>query len=265
MTIHYEQNFSTKPTAVSTAETISFGTDFIIGTGVRAYHLGLTGTAMDVDALDRLRVKAGGQTIVDVTEQHLRALIQSMSPSNFDVANGDTRISIPLYFLDRPKNDPSKWDCGFPNGLAPTVEIVHDGTASGAGTMALAYTYDDDPQKLPRFYPMFIGNDTNAGASASRAWSSITQKGWIAGFSILTTNLTTFELVLNGRSVLNLNTAQLLEAQQLGNSDVVTTTIFFRLDEPLPVGPGSGFYITGAAGWVTTNQVGILTYVPQGS
>ena len=263
--IRYEQNFATKATAVSTAETISFGTADIIGTGVRAYHLSMTGTAMDVDALDRLRVKGGGQTVWDVTENHLRALIQSMSPSNFDVAVGDTRITLPLYFLDRPKTDGSKFDCGFPNGLAPTVEIAHDGTASGAGTFALGYTYDDDPAKLPSWYSMFIGNDTNAGASASRAWTPITQKGFIAGFAILTTNLTTFELVIGGKTILNLNTAQLLEAQQLGNSDAITTTIFFRLDQPLPILPGSGFYITGAAGWLTTNQVSIYSYVPQGT
>lgn len=263
--IKYEQNKGSKATAASTAETIVFGSGDVIGTGVRAYHFNMTGTAGDIDSLDRFRIKAGGQTIWDVNETDLRSLIQSLSPSNFDVANGDTRVTLPLYFLDRPKTDPAKWNCGFPNGLAPTVEIAKDNTQSATGTMFLGYTYDDNPQNLPQWYPMFIAQDTNAGASASDAWTPITQKGLMAGFSILTTNLTSFRLVLGGKTILDLNVAQLLEAQQLGNSDVVTSPIFFRLDEPTPVTLGnSGFYITGNASWVTTNQVGIYTYVPQG-
>lgn len=262
--IKYEQNKGSKTLAATTAETITFGSGDVIGSGVRAYHLNLTGTDDDVDSLTTIVVKAGGQTIWTCTEQHHRALIQSLSPSNFDVANADTRLTIPLYFLDRPKTDPAKWNCGFPNGLAPTLEISKDNTGA-AGTIFAGYTYDDDPAKLPQFYPIFIASDTNAGASASEAWTPITQKGFMVGFTVVTTNLTSFRLVLGGKTILDLNTAQLLEAQQLGNSDVVTSPVYFRLDEPTAVTLGnSGFYITGNGSWATTNQVGIHTIVPQG-
>lgn len=262
--IRYTQNKGSKATAASTAETITFTSGDVLGTGVKAYHMNMTGTAGDLDSLTTLVVKAAGQNIWSVNETAHRAFIQSMAPSNFDEANGDTRATIPLYFVDRPKSDPTKFNCGFPNGQAPTLEISKDNTQSGAGTMFMGYTWDDDPAKLPAWYPMFIAQDTNAGASAADAWTPISQKGYVAGFSVLTTELTSFRLQLNGKDVVDLNVAQLLEAQQLGNTDVVTSPIFFRLDEQVQNGGLSGHYITGTASWLATMQVGIYSYVPQG-
>ena len=262
--IRYSQNKGSKATAASTAETITFTSGDVLGTGVRAYHMNMTGTAGDLDSLTTLVVKAAGQNIWSAEESHHRAFVQSMAPSNFDEAAGDTRLTIPLYFVDRPKTDNTKFNCGFPNGKAPTLEISKDNTQSGAGTMFMGWTYDDDESRLPQWYPMFLVQDTNAGASASDAWTPITQKGFIAGFSVETTNLTSMRLQLNGKDVLDLNMAQLLEAQQLGNTDVDTDPIFFRLDEPVPNSGLSGFYITANASWVTTDQVGIYSYVPQG-
>lgn len=264
--IQYQQNFGSKSVAASVASILSFGSDFIPGTGVRAYTVNMTGTAFDYDSLDRIRLKAGGQTFWDVDENHHRAMVQAMSPSNFDYANSDTYFEIPMYFTDRYKNDPARWACGFPNGATPTLELSQDGTPSGAPVATIGYLYDDNPAALPSWYPMFIGNDTNAGANANRSWTPITQKGYLAGFSFVLSGLTSFELVIGGKTILNLLANHILAlALANGNVDAYTTVFFMRLEEPVLVLPGSGFYITGGAGWLTTNQIGLLTWVPQGA
>lgn len=261
--IVYGQNKGSKATAISTAETIVFTSGDILGSGVRAYHVNMTGTAMDLDALTTIILKAP-DLIWSANEIHHRALVQALSQSNFVEANAATRWTIPLYFADRPKSDPSRWNCGFPNGKAPTLEISHDGTPSGAGTMRCGYTYDDDPARLPAWYPKFLCGDTNAGASAADAWTPITQNGFMAGFTIHTVELTSARLVVTGKTVLDLNVAQILEAQQLGNVDTDVDPIYFRLDDQPQLGVGSGVYITGSASWVTTMQFGVHSYVPQG-
>jgi len=264
--LQYQQNYGSKSGVASTAGIASFGSDFIPGTTVRAYSVELSGTAYDYDSLDRLRLKAAGQTIWDCDENHHRALVQAFSPSNFDYANGDTFFEIPLYFMDKYKNDPARWDMGFPNGATPTLEISQDGTPSGTPITKVGYLFNDDLTMLPHWYPMFLASDTNGGANANRSWTPITQKGYMAAFTFVLSPLTSFELVIGGKTILNLDAA-MIEAMSFaqGNVDAYTTVFCFRLEEPVLVLPNSGFYQTLGAGGLTTQQVGVYTYVPQGA
>lgn len=261
--IRYGRLGGTKVLTNATAETITFHPNEIPSQGVLAYHFTLTGTNDDYDSLTRIRVKAGGEAIIDCHETHLAAMVQRLSRSNLDYANGDTVFTVPLYVLDA-KDRAERYACGFPRGKSATVEIVKDNTGS-AGTIACGWTYTTDPADL-LLYPMFISQQMNIASSSGPMDIAITQQGLMRGFSINTTGLSALKLVLGGEQILDLDAAHLPVIQQLMNVDADIDPLFIKLEDPIPIDLNrrNVLTVTTTTGWAgITNELGILTLVPQ--
>lgn len=257
--LSYGYNAASKTLTATTAETIVFNPNEIPGSGVVQYMIQLTGTNNDYDSLDRVRIKASGQTIWDVTEVHLTALIQRLSRANESMASGDTNFSIPLYIPDGKGDE--RYLSGFPAGMSPVVEIDKD-NSGGAGTAFCGWAQWSKPFS---FFPMYLGSQMNIAASATNARHNITQPGLLRGFSLNTTGLDRARLVVGGREVFNLDDQFLLQSQLLENSDTATNPLFIKLHDPLPITLGGSTYLevdTGAGWGGTSNELSVYTLVP---
>ena len=257
----YDYNAQTKVIANATVATYTFGASEIAGDGVANYTLALTGTNDDFGSIDRVRVKAGGQLIVDIAQAHLTAFIQRMSTSKWAMAGADTTFSIPLYTLDA-KGIEERYACGFPIGQSPTVEVVVDGTGA-AGTVGCAWRLFEG---TPAFYPLLLGSQMNIAASATNARYPITQGGLLRGFSVETTGLDRLRLVVNGKQIFNLSGAQLQQAQAMEGQDGGSTNqLFFKIAEMVPITAGNSYFEldTGAGYTGTAGECTLYSYVPQ--
>lgn len=257
-------NFSAKATTSTTAETITFGSGDIPGSGVTQYSFDMTGTNQDFDSLDAVRVKAGGVSIVDLNELQLAALIQRSGKKAGPGATA-TRFTIPLYALGSYEEglDIPRYDCGFPQGMAPTCEIDKDNTAS-VGTIFASYAQSMAPF---RFYPMHIRQQNNNAASPSNASSPLTQKGFLRGITFpRTTSITSVRVVVAGQELLNLRGPALLEIQEHDQGGTVTLNETILFEPPfLPMTPGNSLiFWTGDSSWAATDQFVVHSFVPQG-
>lgn len=257
----YKASGVSKAVAATTAQTIVFTPGEIEGAGVIAYLISLTenaaGANNDFGALTRVRVKANGVTFIDLTPAHLKAYVQRMSRSNFDIADGDRFLIIPLMDLAAPT-----WDLQdiqqFPRGAQPTVEITTDNSVA-AGTMLIGYirtTVD------PLLWPRLIGTQMNIAASQNQARFTFSTDGVVAGLGINTVGLTNLRAIISGEELIDLPSAglpagttsrgdMLFLSQLLDNVDVDTDPAFLKLNAGLPADSGSSYVLLDtSAAWV---------------
>jgi hypothetical protein len=262
MGVVYNYNAGAKTIAATTAQTISWSATDVSGDGSAAYYFAFTsGSNNDYGSLSRARIKASGSTIVDVAQAHLTAYIQRMSTSKWAMAGADTEFTVPLYTLD--SKGPERYAAGFPNGQSPTLEVVLDGTGA-AGTIEAGWRLYEG--QFP-FYSMLLGSQLNIAASATNGRFPITQPGLFRGFSVDITGLDRLRLVINGKQLINLSGSILEQSQAMEGQDGGTSgsPLFFKVDEMLPITAGNSFVeIDTGSGWGgTTNEITLLTYVPQ--
>ena len=256
----FDYNSQTKTIVNATAATYSFGASEIAGDGVAAYYIALTGTNDDFGSISRVRVKSGGQVIMDVPQAHLTAFIQRMSTSKWAMAGADTAFTMPLYTLDAKGAE--RYASGFPNGQAPTVEVVVDGTGA-AGTITCGWRLFEG--QFP-FYSLLISSQMNIGSSSVNGRYPLTQGGLLRGFSVETTGLDRLRLVINGKQLFNLSGPLLQQSQAMeGQDGGSTNTLFFKIDEMLPITAGNSFIeLDTLAGWSgTSSEVSVYSYIPQ--
>lgn len=248
-----------KAAAASTAETIRFNeSDIPGGEAVRSFILNMTGTARDFDAIDSIVVKAGGSQIWNVNELQHAALMQFISKKTGPGAT-DTRFQVPFWW--------GAPNVAFPRGKAAAVEIAIDNTPSATGVVGLAYSYLDPAPKAD-YYPMYIASDCNIAASASNARYPVTQPGFLRGFCLPDTgDITSVRIYVQNQLKLDLDLAQLLEAQELEQGGTVSTNRFFSLPAAPKIVPGETFIeLTVAAGFGgATEDIAIYCLVPQGT
>jgi hypothetical protein len=256
-------NAGAKPVAGSAIGTTVFNSSDIPGTGVAKYHINMTttsGNTLQYSVLTRIRIKAASQTIWDVDPTHLKAVYQRLGRSNLAPAATDTSFTLHMGKINYGDNDALQYLGGFPKGLAPTLEVVNDGT-QGPGTMLAGWTQSDQPFQ---FFSKVLSSQLNIPASVLNARFPITQDGLIAGFSINTTGLDRVRVKLSGIEVLNISGAQLLATQQLDNTEVVTNPIFIALEFPTGALGGDSFFELDTNGsWAgVSNQVTIYSILP---
>jgi len=260
--VTYDYNGQATTIAGSSAAVYSYGASEISGDGVASFILTMTGTNCDFGSIGtgHIVVKAGGQPIVSVLPAHLTAFIQRMSTSKWAMASADTSFQIPLYTLDAKGDE--RYSSGFPNGQSPTVEIPVDGTGS-AGTLTIGWRLYEG--QYP-FYPLLLGSALNWTASTSNNRFPITQGGLLRGFSINTTGLDTFRLVIGGKQLFSLSGPQLIQSQAMEGQDGGSSNeMFFKIDEMLPITAGNSFAEGSVgSGWGgVSNQITLYSYVPQ--
>lgn len=259
------QNASTKVTAASS--TVTFTPNDIPGDRVVAYMFLFTGAGMTVGDLTRIRIKAGGNTIWDVSFAHFQAWQQRFFPSNLAAAAADTILHVPLYLPDIQDED-SADVCQFPRGQAPTVELVI-GAGGAAGTCQAAWIQTDvdrAPGGGSLVYPALYSNALNWSASTNNNRYPISEGGLVRGISINPVGLTRYKVVLYDRTRYQIEGTSLLLAEQRDrNVATIVDPIAHKIVGMQQAPPGVSYLEADlAAGWAgTANEAGFYVLRPQ--
>lgn len=213
-------------------------------------------------AYDRVRVKAAGATILDMSIEELAAYWQRASRANFTVNTAvDQSMVIPLYTLDGKGAE--RYASGFPRGQAATVEVVRNATAT-AGTLFCGWRLYNQP--FP-FYTVATGTQSNAPAASVNFRVPLNAAGLLRFYGLNVTGLDLIRLVVNGQQITLLDGPQLLASQQMEGLDGGTGGDFmvFKLDEMIPITAGNSYIeISTNALWAgPQNEVLTVSYVPQ--
>jgi hypothetical protein len=183
-----------KTVAVTQAQTISFTSSEIDGAGVIGYFIGLGTAGNDYQDIDRVRVRAGAQILVDLTANELLAFNVAYSKANFNESAANQRtIYIPLNLLDGPTDD-ARDQCQFPPGAEPLVEIVTLATTV-AGQINIGW---ETTNVEPRFFPRMISKTTISPVSTRRNSLVFSDTGKIRGLIMPTAGIDTAELTVSG-------------------------------------------------------------------
>lgn len=250
-------NASSKVTAASV--TVTFTATEIPGDGVIAYLLDFTGAGMTIGDLSRIRLKAGGNQIIDVDFAHYSSWFERYSFGNRAPLAGDTSMTIPL-FLPGRRNELEADQCQFPRGAAPSLELVI-GAGGAAGTVTCHWVRST---VAPLYYPAFLGQVLNWSASTNNNRYPITEGGAVKGVTLNTTGLTRGRLELAGVKRFEASGLGLIESQRCDSPATISNPIAYDVAGPDLGGgqvatPGnSALYGDLAAGWTgVANEAGI--------
>lgn len=257
----YNFNAGGQQVFAATAQTVVFNASEIASDSVAAYYITVDNGDV-LTTIDRVRVKAAGATILDMSIAELAAYWQRASRSNFTVNTAvDTSLTIPLYTLDAKGAE--RYASGFPRGQAATVEVVRNATGA-AGTMFCGWRLYNQP--FP-FYTVATGTQTNAPAGSVNFRVPLNAAGLLRFYGLNITGLDRLRLVVNGQQLVDMSGAQLLESQQMEGLDGGTAGDFmtFKLDEMIPITAGNSYAeLTTTGAWVgATNELLTVSYVPQ--
>lgn len=235
--VDYQAGGKTIPVA---GGTVTFTSSDVPGSGIAAYHFGMTGSGNTLNAIDRFRVKANGVAIYDISTAHFRSFIQRFTrgrihyPPNTAIPPPPSaaatpvdwrRFTIPFYFPDLEKDEEAE-ACQFPVGALPTIEIVFNAN-SVAGTIYCSWT---ESKVTPLAWPKLYGNQMNIPASTTNGRYPFSEDGIIRGFGVETTGLARFRSVLNGTQTYH-------NQGQPANSTTVTEDSMILESECLDGGP----------------------------
>lgn len=297
-----DYNASTKAFIASATQTISFTSSDVPSDRVLRYIFQVNstgGTAWTLATIDRIRVKANGVAIFDLSFAQLRAYLfrfcrggyttpQAAITSSGGVAQNTQRFTIPFFILDAPtKNDADV--CQFPMNSNVTIEITMTTAAAVTGTVVCGYEQTDIPAQC---YPKLLSGPMSIGASAASGRHNLSEDGIVEGFGINSVGLLRAKLVLAGRQVLHAagqvandadafdaNTSSMLwESQQLdcpwstssagtAYADTVPNDpIFVDVHAGLNAPPGASYLElqTGASWGGIANEVCVYSVVPYG-
>lgn len=240
-------NGSAKVIAVGVAQTLTFSGADVEGDGVVAYHFVEQAAGNILSDIDRVRVKASGVTIFDVSMNQLRAMCEALSPANLAPATTRQSFTIPLCLLDEFGADRQDV-CQFPRGAAPTIEILFN-TGAAAGGLLCGWTKSN---VTPQFYPRFLSSSTGIALNAANTnWRvNIADPGIVYGYTVATVGLARLRLLLSGEEAVNMQGAaaaagigdMLLESQSLWRAHTITDPIYQRVTLGRPANPGSSFF-----------------------
>ncbi len=216
-------------------------------------------------AVTRVRVKANGQEIWNVPSAHLRSMIEALAPSNTIPPAARLRWTVPQDLLGRYTRD--QYACAFPINAAPAFEFDVDATAS-AGTAVVGW---QTARTRPTHWSKFLAKASGVGPNANpgRVTIDLPPGEMLYGIALPlvgATGLTQARLYIGNVKEAELTQDFILESQFLENPQSVTTTYFWRFDEPLTLSAAQGSNyieaITGA-GAAVSDLYSFLTLVPQ--
>jgi len=193
--------------------------------GLIVEHSG--GSQNDASDVTRVKVKAGGSTIVDVTYAYLRQIIEHYSGQ--DPGAAATRWFIPLNRLG--VDDPDFQDeAAAPIGAPLQLEIQLGASVAGSATLLVGWLLSDIP---PKYFPMVIANPTNFAASATNASVQLSERGLIQAFMFPTPASnppTRHKLVLQGITRVEGSEAMLQAREEMQGENSVGTIALIDLD-----------------------------------
>lgn len=212
------------------------------GSQVKGVSFVMTGTAHDVDSISTIKFKKGGSDFISfANDLQLMAYCDALGKKT--VATSVVRFSIPLQNVyGWPINSPF---CAAPPNEALSIEIVTDGTGSGAGTITPIFWLDAEAPA--NSYPVLLSQQLAAG-TPSNATFAVTTPGMLRGFILDETNVTALRLNYLGQDLWNFNSlAAMNEVQELWQGTTVTTNRFLFIPRPIPVVPGQTNLIVTAS------------------
>lgn len=248
------RDYSAQGKAIAASSTTTFTSSDIPSTGIFRYHLGWTGSSR-IDHLTRLRVKANGVSIYDLSPAMLRAFIRRFSKANYPtplavIPNSNTigtasasttsqagastrRFTIPFDLLDAEGDidfDVAKMGTAegrlqtqFPPGSQVTIELQW-GSSASAGTCFCAWSETKVPA---RYYPKLYASQMNIAASIANGRYNVQDDGEVRAIGVNTVGLERLKLVLGGTQLFHAQGVQtgaavatgdlIAEAEQLDN------------------------------------------------
>jgi hypothetical protein len=259
---------SAKTVTVTAVQTIVFTPTDIESAGCVQLMFAWTGAGNTNADIDRVRVRAGGDIIVDVPFADLQAYQQRFSKNNTANAGAGTAFSIPLNFLDAPTQE-AQDKCQFPPNREIQVEVVTLNTTV-AGTLFCGWKQTDVPAE---FYMRYYSSQLNIGTSVRNGKFPFAEGGIIRGFTLPVAGIDRAELVVSDRSAWRLSGAQFggvasgdlfTEKDFFDDGSTVTTRRCSSVDLGLPAAAGSSYLVmdTGAAWSGVTESGSIYAAVP---
>lgn len=230
-----------KALSASAADTLTWEQGTIpSGSQVRGVSFVLTGTAHDIDSLVSFKLKAGGTDIISFLELQWTAWADT--PGKKVTSSAAVRFTVPFSTFGYPLANPR---CAAPRDQALSMEIITDGTGSGAGTITPVFHLDPD---APADCSPLMVTQSLASGTPSNATFAVTSLGMLKGFILDTTNVTALKFSYAGQDIWNFSALnQILEVQELWSGTTVTTNKLLQLSQPIPVIPGqTNLIVTGS-------------------
>lgn len=269
-------NGSTKTIAATTAQTLIWSGSDLPGSRVVAYLLAMSGTTNILTDIDRIRVKARGASIYDMTTAQLRFFTQATSPSNLLQAGTELGLIIPFFDgtrLEEEEQDQSQ----FPEGETPQVEVVMN-TGSAAGTAVMGWILTDQDA---RYYPRLLSQAHNIAASATNGRMAFSTTGVFRGLSTPITGLNRLKIqagLVRGRDVEDVQLANVAGVGWgTGAADMALDSTRWKSGAANTADPAWHLFKTGGmaapgrsyieadtgAGWSATGEVCVFEQVGQ--
>lgn len=282
MPVPFQINYRpTEITLAGASSVYTFTSSDIPGPGVLAYFFRVKGGATTTGGkfgsagIERVRLKAGGSTIIDANFEALRAWTRRFSYSQLDqfASAGENETAVlPLYFMDG-QNDKERFASGFPLGRQVTLELIGSATApTNSPTLTVGWMIA--LQQRPLFYPMVLEQGLNWAASQNNNRYEVRQEGRLRAITLPEKGLSRIKLHQNGLDVLQgsmqgaiyegnmLQASQALEsyAALAGGASQSQRHVCLRVDtgETLEIGRS---YLEGdtSATWDTTSPDNVCT------
>jgi hypothetical protein len=245
--------------------------------GLVMLHLVLqqTGGTFDLNDVQSVRVKANGQTVVDLTTAQLQSYQERFSPKGAsDLITGRV-LTIPLNRLGAAGGMDDEDRCQFMPGATCTVEVVFvTDAAAGAGIAFLGWT---KTTVEPEFWLNIIQQPMNVNGAQNNARVPLGAQGIVEGLGIVTANVRQVRAILSGIEVMNVaggsynglaNLGDMLRASQSlydapDDASDIATFQWLQLNQGLQANPATSWLeVTSSAGMAPTDSVAILSIVP---
>ena len=238
--------------------------------GVVAFHLIVAATGNTLADIDRVRVKANGQTVIDVTVPELQAYQERFSPKGASDLVSGAALTIPLNVMDGGSDD-NQDKCQFMPGASATVEVVFNAGAV-AGTALLGWTKTTID---PEYYMTLIGTPMGVSGAQNGYRVPLSAPGFVQGFGIEMPDLSRIRVVLGGLEVVNLPGVQfgtaagdmIRESQALydapDDASDISSFQFLKLNQGLEANSATSWvevYCTGSM--AATDELALYTLVP---
>jgi hypothetical protein len=270
-----------KTLTLAATNTVVWNPSEIDSAGVIAFHIlcdSNNTTVVDASYIDRIRVKANGQTVIDITGTQLRAYQERFSPKGGSDVSTASYLTIPLNALDA-KSDDDGDRCQFMPGASATVEVTTTTLpAAGGGNSASLRLGWSKTTVAPEFYMTLLSNQCNIAVSQTNARVPLGGPGFVQGVGMNTAGLGRARLILSGLEVANISGAQynssgtsgdLLRAisslyDGVDDTSEITTYQYTKLAQGLEANPATSWIelTTGASWGGASNEISLYTLVP---
>lgn len=270
-----------KTLTLNATNTVVWNPSEIDSAGVIAFHIlcdSNNTTPVNASFIDRIRVKANGQTVVDITGTQLRAYQERFSPKGGSDLDTASYLTIPLNSLDA-KSDDDGDRCQFMPGASATVEVTTTTLpVAGGGSAASLRLGWSKTTVAPEFYMTLLSNQCNIALSQTNARVPLGGPGFVQGVGMNTVGLGRARLILSGLEVANISGAQYNSAGTSGDllraisslydgvddASEITAFQYTKLAQGLEANPATSWIelTTGASWGGASNEISLYTLVP---